>query len=345
MKKTFGLWLLFLALNTDAQTIYVSGVIGKDTNVGTKESPIKTLSEASKRSNLNTTDATTDIILLEGVHITTETALFNNLKYKATKRLIIRAELLPDDAAWHPQMMPTVLTAAPMEADVDGEKNIGIQIETNHVTIQGIRFMGSVDYQYKAEEKIRRSYPVRRDGLDLNDLLVKQCVFVGNPDIMPLHVGVIANGHGLVVEHCVFYNCKNPVVFWRAKGNSKGNAMRNCLVYGSSFSGIWTVETDGEDFDFSNNIIANSKLAWIRERNGTRSYKLNNSIITNNNIMAGYAAGAVSGHIETKSDFMKMTNVKTEGTIQLEMNPAKRNYLHVQSGTFGDELKAGLFSK
>jgi len=343
MKKIACICLLFIVSNISTQSVYVSGATGIDSNLGTKEFPIKTLSEAPKRSNLNTTDAATDIILLEGVHVISETAFFNNTKYQSTKRLTIRGETLPDDPLWHPQFMPTVLTAAQMAKDENGEKSIGIQVETNHATILGIRFTGSVDYQFMNEKQIRRAYPIWREGLELNDLLVAQCVFIGNSEVMPLHVGVIANGHGLVLEHCVFFNCKNPVVFWKANGNSKGNAMRNCLVFGSTFSGIWTVETDEDDFDFSNNIIANSKVAWIREKNGTRNYTLNNCIITNNNFMSGYAGGAVTGLVETKSDFMKLTKVKTEGTIQLEMNPAKLNYLHVLSGTLGDELKAGLF--
>src|SRR5258708_21124724 len=91
-------------------------------------------------------------------------------------------------------------------------------------------------------------------------------IFVGDEQAMPLHVGVIANGHGLVLEHDVFYNVRNAVVFWGAEGGtSDRNAMRNCLVYGAGTSGIWTVETDGDDFDFRNNVIANSRIVWMRE--------------------------------------------------------------------------------
>jgi hypothetical protein len=36
--------------------------------------------------------------------------------------------------------------------------------------------------------------------------------------------------------------------------------MRYCIVYGSYFSGIWTVE-QGEDFDFQHNIFANCAAA------------------------------------------------------------------------------------
>ena len=152
--------------------------------------------------------------------------------------------------------MPTVVTAVPLVADEAGEAGDGIQIEVNHATIQGLRFTGGLDFYYKSPNQIRRTYPISRAGKNLDDLLVKQCVFVGDDQAMPLHVGVIANGHGLVLEHDVFYNVRNAVVFWGAEGGtSHRNAMRNCLVYGAGTSGIWTVETDSDDCDFNPDLV------------------------------------------------------------------------------------------
>ena len=68
--------------------------------------------------------------------------------------------------------------------------------------------------------ELRRTYPIWRGGKNLDDLLVKQCVFMGDEQALPLHVGVIANGHGLVLEHDVFYNVRNAVVFWGAEGRA-----------------------------------------------------------------------------------------------------------------------------
>jgi hypothetical protein len=72
------------------------------------------------------------------------------------------------------------------------------------------------------------------------------------------------------------------------------DAMRNCLVYGASVSGIWTVETDGDDFDFRNNVIANSRVVWIREQGGTRRYKAVASVFTDNTNIAAYGGAAGS---------------------------------------------------
>ncbi len=55
--------------------------------------------------------------------------------------------------------------------------------------------------------------------------------------------------------------------------------------------------------------------------------------------MAGYGFGPGG----TSTDFLTMTNVKTEGTIRIEKDQSKRNYLQLEKGSPGTELGAGLF--
>ena len=330
-----------------AEKIFVNAKTGNDSNQGTKEFPLLSINEAARRININTEVNNSEIILMEGVHILQTTALFNNNKYTSSSRLIIRSEILPDEKEWSPQVMPVVLTAVPPHAGQGGDESIGLQIEVNHVTIQGIRFSGSPNYSFKTEKEIRRSYPIWRGGKNLDDLLVSQCLFAGNADVLPLHVGVIANGHGLVIDHCVFFNCKIPVVFWKADGNtSNNNAMHHCLVYGCYFAGVWTTtNTNGDDFNFHHNIISNCQTAWIRENNSVRNYKATDCIFTNNMNMAGYASGALSSTQITSTDFLQMINVKISGKIEIEMDQSKKNYLQLVSGSFGSELQTGLFTK
>ena len=279
LAKAVPVWMLLASAigPLTAQQLFVNAASGMDTNSGTREQPLRSVTEAARRINGDTTSKSSEVIVAPGLYVLSQTALFKNSKsYTAADRLVIRAEVLPDDPAWRPQQMPTMVTAVPLVADEAGEFGTGIQIEVNHATIQGLRFTGGLDFSYKSPKQIRRTYPIWRGGKNLDDLSVKQCVFVGDEQAMPLHVGVIANGHGLVLEHDVFYNVRNAVVFWGAEGGTADhrNAMRNCLVYGASTSGIWTVETDGDDFDFRNNVIANSRIVWMRERDArTRRYK------------------------------------------------------------------------
>ncbi len=349
MKLCLNLLVAFVLLANVviAQRIYVDPRSGRDVNSGTLQEPVRTINEAAKRANTNITEKTTEIILLEGMHLLNETALFNNHKYTALSRLLIHAATMPDDKEWSPQKMPVILTLSPMVINQFGEEAKGIQVETSHATIEGIRFSGSPDYSYKSEKELRRSYPIWRDGKDLEDLVVSQCLFAGDQDVLPLHVGIIANGNSLVVDHCVFINCKNPVVFWNGENhNSKGNKMRYCLVYGCYFSGVWTTEdTNESDFDFHHNIIAGSKTAWIREPGSKRRYRIHDNIFSGNARLTGYGPGGAQGTDDSSAAFLTMERVESGGTVLIERDQSKRNYLQLVKDSFGSELKAGLFKK
>lgn len=347
-KYTFSFLLFMLGMSLiEAEQLYINSRTGNDANSGMKEQPLKTLMEASKRVNLNKTQEATTIFLSEGTHLLTQTVVFTNDKYTLSNRLVIRAEVMPDDADWTPQKMPTVVTAVPLEPGIGGEEAKGIQPEVSHVTIEGLRFTGSPDYTYMDGKNLRRSYPVWRDGKSLDDLLVTQCLFVGNVDALPLHVGVIANGYGLVIDHCVFFNCKNPVVFWKNDGKSGSrNIMRYSLVYGSYFSGVWTTQgTDGDRFDFHHNIIANTSTVWVREKGSTRRYKASDCLFADFINLAGFGSGPLSGNDATSTDFLEMKNVQTTGSVTIEKDQSKRNYLQLAEGSAVSSLKAGLFKK
>jgi hypothetical protein len=145
-----------------------------------------------------------------------------------------------------------------------------------------------------------------------------------------------------VLDHCVFFNCENPVVFWDAEGGtSYHNAMRYCLVYESNYSGVWTTGSTADDLEFHHNIITNGRTGWIRDKNSMHHYKIHDCIIAANKNMAGYGNG--EGTIN--NDFLKMDNVRLTGTIEIEKDQSKNNYLQLKQSSFGSELKAGLFKK
>jgi hypothetical protein len=350
MARSFtGLLISFVLVSFTAKTqqIYADAKTGKDSNKGTIAEPLKTINEAARRVKMDKEKLPAEIILKEGIYLLTETALFDNNKFTQTERLVIRAEIMPGDKEWTPQKMPVIVTMVPLGPGTGGEEAKGLQIEVSHVTIAGLRFTGSPNYSYKNEKEIRRSYPVWREGKNLDDLLVTQCLFAGDADVLPLHVGVIANGNGLVLDHCVFFNCKNPVVFWKGNdGVSYGNAMHYCLVYGCYFSGVWTTkDTNGDDFYFHHNIIANCKTAWMREKGSNRQYRIHDCIFTGNAAIAGFGAGPASGLDDSAADFLKMDKVRLEGNIRIEKDQSKINYLQLEAGSFGSDLKAGLFKK
>jgi hypothetical protein len=338
------LLLIMLVLMSPAEQLYVNVRTGSDTNPGTKSQPLKTLQEAAKRINVNNRQEATTILLSEGVYPLTETVLFNNNKYTLENRLVVRAEIMPDDPDWNPQKMPILVMIVPTIPNADGEEAKGVDIEASHVTIEGLRFSGGPEYYYIDGKHNRRSYPIWRDGKSLDDLLVTQCLFTGDADLLPVRVATIANGHGFVLDHCVFYHCQNPVVFWDAEGGtSHHNAMRYCLVYGSYYSGVWTTQNTAEDFEFHHNIIAGCGTGWIRE--GDHHYSINDCIFTGNTYPAGFGNDPTGGKKPNPFDFLQMVNVQMTGTIEIEKDQSKKNYLQLKEGSFGSTLKAGLFKK
>jgi len=341
-KVFFFLLITTTSLVASAEEFYVNANTGNDANPGNKLQPLKTIAEAARRINVNAVKATTTIILSAGVYPLTETVLFNNNKFSTDNRLIIRAEILPDDPNWNPQRMPIITTIIPAtQTPKDGEEARGMEIEVSHVTIQGLRFTGSTTYYYIDGKQNRRYYPIWRDGKNLDDLLVTQCLFAGNIDVLPIRVAVIANGHGLVLDHCVFFNCQNPVIFWEAEGGTSiHNAMRYCLVYESNYSGVWTTTNTGDDFEFHHNIIANGRTAWIKDNNSKHHYRVHDCIFAKNINVTGNGGGSA-----ITNDFLKMENVQLTGTIEIEKDQGKKNYLQIKEGSFGSALKAGLFMK
>ena len=340
---------LFLLLMTaispvmgSAEELYINARTGNDKNPGSRSHPLKTVGEASNRINANTEKRASAIILSEGVYALSETARFTNNTFSAENRLIIRAELLPDDPNWNPQRMPIITSIIPgTSTPGDGEEARGFEIEASHVTIAGLRFTGSPAYYYIDGQQSRRYYPIWRDGKNLDDLVVTQCLFAGNVDVLPIRVAVIANGHGLVLDHCVFFNCQNPVVFWNAQeGTSYRNAMRYCLVYEANYSGVWTTTGTGDDFEFHHNVIANSRTAWIRDSDSTHRYHIHDCILTSNTKTTGNGGDTAIGN-----DFLKMENVQLSGIVEIEKDQSRNNYLQLKEGSWGSKLQAGLFKK
>ncbi len=342
-----GLVVAVLAPTLIAETLYVDGISGNDSSLGTKDKPLKTISKAATMVNDSNAHGPTTIKIAPGVYNITKAVLFDNKRsYTKEKRLTIEATILPDDPNWKPALMPVVLsTEIPQQWEKTKAQveTSGLKIEISHVTIRGLKFLGSpVSHIWY--------YPVFRQGKSLEDLVVTQCLFTMDRNALSSNVAIIANGHGLVVDHCIFYNCRNPIVFWNADGGtSKKNAMRYCIVDGAYTSGVWVCQT-AEDLEFHNNIITRSKYAWMRGSSNQRKYRLHDCIITDNESYSGECGSDWKLKATGPEIVYNEKDVIKTGKVVLEMGngidlPVPRNFLHPVPGTFGSNLGAGLFKK
>jgi hypothetical protein len=342
MKKILMISLLICIcdLAIHSQAVYVDSNIGDDKNPGTKESPIYSIHKAveimkSKKNDICVVKINPGIYVLEShVSVTTEKEMTN-------KRIVIEAVILPDDTTWTPEKMPIIVNSS-KKGEIQGEDYsyvVSFLINESHVTIRGIKFHG---YFYPNA----RYFPVARFNKTKTDLSVEQCMFVGDENASHIQVGIIAHGNEIKVDHCVFYNAKNSVVFWQDAGDNikYGNSLSNSIIFGAFQSAVWTAWPD-KDFKFENNIVSNCKHVWVKNFFNTAKYSIDNCVIVNNQYYRGvpYDSGVCPEEFEINEK-----NVTKEGNISLRLidnidDPFPVDYLHIIPGSLGYDIGAGLF--
>jgi hypothetical protein len=311
------------------------------------------------------------IFLSEGVYAIGETILIQPAKrtFAEDARLAIRAEVLPDDPDWHTGRMPTLIHTMPLSPTWNGRPDPlggaanGMLIETSHVTIQGLKILGLPVVESPKPGLIRRLYAISRLRRDLEDLEITQCLFAGEEVTNPIHVGIIVNGDGVKVRHCVFRGMKISVVFWTP--GSKGHAMTGCLCHAVYGSAVWTSGI-ATDFDYRNNVVDSCNYVWTAQqaasaltdaggRRGAQSapagarpeaarYKVLNSYFANNRRLTGTGTGARLEYKDIDPSVLQLTGTKlTDEPVVMERDQTKRNYLHPVAGSEAARLGAGLF--
>lgn len=324
------------------ETVYVDSKRGLDANAGTEQRPVKTLARAAAIVNASREAGPTTIRARPGIYALGESVVLNaDRSYTPEERLTIEATLNPDDPAWTVASMPIILSVEDPRQAEDAPKltqSYGLRIKNSHVTVRGLKFLGNplAAHWYCALECL---------GPEMKDVLVTQCVFIGSADALDIYCAFISDGHQIVLDHCIFFDCCASAVFWDGGRGviGTGNTMRYCIVDGARLAAVWTCDT-AEDFEFHHNIITRCQYAWMRKRGEPRTYRLRDSIITDNAHSSGYgvesgATGETGPEVSWREE--RVTKV---GQVVLEKNRDDRRYLHARPGTLGSKLGAGLFT-
>jgi hypothetical protein len=358
MKKILVLLTTVLIIgNLQAQTsnkeilIHINSIKGNDINDGSYNSPLKTLPAAAKKINKLSGSGVIKIILSEGLYNLNETADFNplNWNFSENSRLIITAELLPNDSLWEPGKMPIIISTMPFNLDrnnkneVTDGSNYGILIQTSHVTIQGLRILGEPVHELPKYGVLIRNYPIVWEGNDVSDLVITQCLFLGNKFALPNHLGVLASGTGLDVNHCIFYGIKDGVVMWNKKSNN--SQMHHNLFLNMYGAAIWTWSTTS-DFKFYNNVASNVNVLWVLDKDEKESFKVTNSLLVGYNSFVNKGGGpldfgtpSLNNKVKSDDDFKKFQT----GQLDIIEDQTSKYFLHIKNGTLGAEYGAGLF--
>lgn len=333
--------------------IYVNASLGNNKNDGTQSSPLQTFDEAAKRVNESKGKGALTIYISKGVYGMAKTADFNPINWEFSKenRLTIRAEILPDDTTWNPSDMPIMFSIMPFsvekndKSEVTGGQNFGILVQNSHATIQGLRILGEPVHENPFKGVLVRNYPIVWKGKNVEDLRITQCLFIGNKYAIPNHLGILADGRALEVDHCVFYGVKDAVVMWNSPST---NSSMHHNVFVDSYGGIVWTWSATEDFKFYNNVISNANILWILDKEEKFSYNMENSIVVGYNSLANKGGGPQGfGEKADKAKIIVNKNVllKKEGKLEIVDDQTSKFYLHIKPGTLGANLGAGLFTK
>jgi hypothetical protein len=328
-----------LAAAGQAQTVYVDARIGHDENDGTSDKPLKSIARAAAIVNSHTESVSATITIAPGIYSLDRCVTFpHNDRFTEQDRLTIQASILPDNPRWNPELMPVIVSVENPRATTGSgmaRETYSFKIQTSHVTVQGLRFLGNPS---------PRNWHccIERIGADLDDLLVTQCMFVGSRDIADIYCAALATGNRFVVDHCVFSGCHACTVFWDGLNgiDGKGCAVRHCIVNGAFISGVWTCQT-AEDFAFHHNVIADSEYVWMRKPGDRQEYRINDCAFIDNKYLSGYGiATGPSGVTEPEVRFERR-NVTAEGSLVW----ASEAKTHLAKESAGYELGAGLFTE
>ena len=348
MERT--LLISFLALvcfmTIHAQAVYVDSNTGDDNNEGTQETPVYSLQKAIEIIRSSSNDIYT-IKINPGIYVLNSYMVVSTGKKMTDKRIVIEASILPDDLSWTPEKMPVIVNSS-KKGKIQDNYNLVVSflVDENHITIRGIKFHG---YFYPHT----RYFPIARFNKTKTDLLIEQCMFIGDANISQIQAGVIASGNEVKIDHCVFYKLRNTVVFFWDSGNGikNGNGITNSIIYGAS-QAIWTVSPD-KDFKFENNIVSNCRYVWAKNNFNTTKYSIDNCVIVNNQHYLGIADNIRLSPGEFE---MNENNVTKEGEVLLRLTgnedkpfldevdkPLPKDYMHVIPNTTGYEIGAGIF--
>lgn len=337
MKKILILLFSFqflLMIGLHAQTIYVDANLGSESGTGSIDAPFQSLEQAIKHANKFTGVGEIIIKLQSGIYLLEDKVDINPVRIMSdTLRYIIQAAVMPNDTAWTPAKMPVIQSISENNSNTQFPHSTGLLVASNHVTIKGLKFLGNPNPQ------VNYYYPISKENPNLKDLVVSECYFIGDKEAAKIQGGVWAHGPKNKISHCIFYGCRNGVLFFN---NVDGFTIEHTIVYGSYESAFWFGRAD-PSFTFTNNVIVNNANFLVGPENLKYSSPISNSVIINKGFVKNWNR---EGLVNIPNPNIKMDNIIQTGISNLQMNndvELDKFHLHLTKESEGVELKAGIF--
>ncbi|MEL7530655.1 MAG: right-handed parallel beta-helix repeat-containing protein [Bacteroidota bacterium] len=320
-----------------AQNVYVDATNGSDLDAGSEEAPFQSLAKAIQFANALTGSGSIRIKLNPGLYTLKGRLDINPVRILSDSlRYIIEASILPDDKDWTPAKMPVIQSISTNNSSTQFPHATAFLVASSHVSIRGLKFLGN------AQPEVNYYYPISKEDMSLEDLEVSQCVFIGDKEAAKIQGGVWAHGPQNTISHCVFYGCRNGVLFFN---NVEGFTIEHTIIYGAYESAFWFGPED-YDFTFTNNIIAHNACFLVGPQELKYSSPFANSIISDNQAFVAYWSREDQGVKSLAKPNISLVEVQKTANIELLENNAVKlapNHLHLREDSEGKALKAGIF--
>jgi len=212
---------------------------------------------------------TIHVILSPGAYILNDIIeIKQSNRNKANSTLFIRSSVNPDQEQWSNKQMPVILSSCPNNDMTGFPHSVGFKIQRNNVMFSGIKFLGNTN------PEVLWYYPISRKDSLLMNLTVKQCIFIGNENSLPIQAGTYCFGSHVNIENNVFNGCRNASLFFNKAEYSSFN---NNIVLKADESVVWIGRLNGQ-FTMTNNLISDSNFGIIKSPIDSNLYPIRNNI-------------------------------------------------------------------
>lgn len=331
--------ILFIcsAGSVQAQSLYVDPLKGNDKAKGTLAEPLASLDKAVSLAKDFAGNNNIDIKLAPGLYVVAQSLKIESGTKDHPGRFTIEAAVMPDDANWTPAKMPVIqVTADSNRLGKLSHASVAIQIERSNVALKGLKFLGNPN------PTSVYFYAIERRNNALKDLEISQCYFIGEKNSAPIQGGVFAQGEGIHIDHCIFYNCKNAVLSFL---NVKGFSITHSIIYGAYEAAIWLgYGTDADlPFTFHDNIVANGNYFWVGAKGVHKNYLFSNSVISGNANYLGINGDTIEPDMVNKPAEKNIDKLGKVLLREITAEAVPRDYLNLTGSSAGKQIDAGIF--
>lgn len=259
---------VLLSTLSNAQIILVDLGHSGTSVIKTDTSITNSIHEALELSYQSLEDSI-QIVLLPGVYILKDIVrLKKSSKNKDSSTLIIRSSVNPDEEIWSNKDMPVIMSISSNNDSTSFPHAVGILVQRNNVFFSGIKFLGN------ANPEVLWYYPISRKDTLLTKMTVKQCVFIGDANSLPIQAGIYGFGSKIEIENNIFKSCRNASLFFN---NAKHSTFNSNIVINTDESVVWIDNLEGH-FKMTNNLISDSNFGIVKNPIDSNLYSIESNI-------------------------------------------------------------------